>query len=119
MCMSFCPFVLYHAVSHEWCQQDNKRDYKFVCLFLQIRLPLDRFLLTKHSLVVFNTIFVYVYLSTISGKMNSLFSLVETLAALMFDPTYTALYARTVTVFSGAVYVFSSCMTLPAISVLM
>ncbi|CAD0204700.1 unnamed protein product [Chrysodeixis includens] len=50
--------------------------------------------------------------------MNSLFSLVETLAALMFDPTYTAMYARTITVFSGAVYVFSSCMTLPAISIL-
>lgn len=51
--------------------------------------------------------------------MNSLFSLVETLAALMFDPTYSKLYSNTITVFSGAVYVFSSMMTLPAIGILM
>lgn len=52
------------------------------------------------------------------GKMNSLFSLVETLAALMFDPTYSKLYSNTITVFSGAVFVFSSIMTLPAICIL-
>ncbi|KAJ8732514.1 hypothetical protein PYW07_015113 [Mythimna separata] len=52
------------------------------------------------------------------GKMNSLFSLVETLAALMFDPTYSKLYSNTITVYSGAVYVFSAFMTLPAISIL-
>nr|XP_049702823.1 proton-coupled folate transporter [Helicoverpa armigera] len=52
------------------------------------------------------------------GKMNSLFSLVETLAALMFDPTYSKLYSNTITVFSATVYVFSAIMTLPAIGML-
>ncbi|KAJ0180106.1 hypothetical protein K1T71_004697 [Dendrolimus kikuchii] len=52
------------------------------------------------------------------GKMNSLFSLVETLAALMFDPTYSAMYSKTVSVFTGAVYVFSAFMTVPAITML-
>ncbi|KAG6460452.1 hypothetical protein O3G_MSEX011988 [Manduca sexta] len=53
------------------------------------------------------------------GKMNSLFSLVETLAALMFDPTYSAMYAKTIPIFTGAVFLFSAFMTLPAISILM
>ncbi|XP_039748958.1 proton-coupled folate transporter-like [Pararge aegeria] len=52
------------------------------------------------------------------GKMNSLFSLVETLAALVFDPTYSALYARTIPIFTGAVFIYSASMTLPAISIL-
>ncbi|CAK1553442.1 unnamed protein product [Leptosia nina] len=53
------------------------------------------------------------------GKMNSLFSLVETLAALLFDPTYSILYARTLTVFTGAVYIYSAILTIPAISMLL
>ncbi|CAB3244233.1 unnamed protein product [Arctia plantaginis] len=53
------------------------------------------------------------------GKMNSLFSLIETLAALMFDPTYTTIYSNTITVFSGTVFLFSAFMTLPAISILL
>ncbi|XP_026486092.2 proton-coupled folate transporter-like [Vanessa tameamea] len=57
-------------------------------------------------------------LSEEMGKMNSLFSLVETLAALMFDPTYSALYARTIPVFTGAVFIFSAFMTIPAIGTL-
>ncbi|CAK1603868.1 unnamed protein product [Parnassius mnemosyne] len=57
-------------------------------------------------------------LSEEMGKMNSLFSLVETLAALMFDPTYSALYSKTVENFTGAVYIFSAVMTLPAITML-
>ncbi|XP_045446283.1 proton-coupled folate transporter-like [Melitaea cinxia] len=52
------------------------------------------------------------------GKINSLFSLVETLAALLFDPTYSAMYARTIPIFTGAVYIFSAIMTLPPIAVL-
>ncbi|XP_075970203.1 lysosomal proton-coupled steroid conjugate and bile acid symporter SLC46A3-like isoform X1 [Anticarsia gemmatalis] len=52
------------------------------------------------------------------GKMNSLFSLVETLAALVFDPTYSSMYSHTITRFSGTVYIFSACMTLPPISLL-
>ncbi|XP_013184420.2 proton-coupled folate transporter [Amyelois transitella] len=53
-----------------------------------------------------------------SGKMNSLFSLVETLGALMFDPTYSTIYSRTIKIFSGTVFIFSALMTLPAISML-
>ncbi|XP_038210472.1 proton-coupled folate transporter-like [Zerene cesonia] len=53
------------------------------------------------------------------GKMNSLFSLVETLAALFFDPTYSMLYARTIPIFTGAVFIFSAVMTVPAIAILM
>ncbi|XP_013134258.1 PREDICTED: proton-coupled folate transporter-like [Papilio polytes] len=52
------------------------------------------------------------------GKMNSLFSLVETLAALVFDPTYSTLYAKTLPIFAGTVYIFSAVMTLPPISLL-
>ncbi|KAL0892466.1 hypothetical protein ABMA27_015575 [Loxostege sticticalis] len=52
------------------------------------------------------------------GKMNSLFSLVETLGALMFDPTYTALYSKTLEAFSGAVFIYSAFMTLPPICIL-
>ncbi|CAH2107670.1 unnamed protein product [Euphydryas editha] len=52
------------------------------------------------------------------GKINSLFSLVETLAALLFDPTYSAMYARTIPIFTGAVYIFSAIMTLPPIGIL-
>lgn len=50
--------------------------------------------------------------------MNSLFSLVETLAALVFDPTYSAMYARTVSLFAGTVYLFSGFMILPAIGIM-
>ncbi|XP_053602979.1 proton-coupled folate transporter-like isoform X2 [Plodia interpunctella] len=54
-----------------------------------------------------------------SGKMNSLFSLVETLGALMFDPTYSTIYSHTVNKFTGTVYIFSAVMTLPVIAMLM
>ncbi|CAH0727978.1 unnamed protein product, partial [Brenthis ino] len=53
------------------------------------------------------------------GKMNSLFSLVETLAALVFDPTYSTVYAKTVSLFTGTVYLFSGIMTIPALGILM
>ncbi|XP_045492901.1 proton-coupled folate transporter-like [Colias croceus] len=53
------------------------------------------------------------------GKMNSLFSLVETLAALLFDPTYSILYARTISIFTGSVFIFSAVMSVPAIAILM
>ncbi|KAJ2947155.1 hypothetical protein O0L34_g16513 [Tuta absoluta] len=52
------------------------------------------------------------------GKMNSLFSLVETLAAMMFDPLYSGIYRVSVGVFSGAVFVFSATMILPAVVLL-
>ncbi|XP_052751300.1 proton-coupled folate transporter-like [Galleria mellonella] len=53
-----------------------------------------------------------------AGKMNSLFSLVETLAALMFNPIYSILYLKTISIFSGSVFIFSGILTLPAIIVL-
>ncbi|CAH2107750.1 unnamed protein product [Euphydryas editha] len=53
------------------------------------------------------------------GKMYSLFSLVDTLAALLFEPTYSAIYARTIPIFTGAVYIFSATMTLPTIGILL
>ncbi|OWR45015.1 adenylate cyclase [Danaus plexippus plexippus] len=52
------------------------------------------------------------------GRMNSLFSLVETLAALVFDPSYTTLYSMTISDFAGSVYIFSACLTIPAIIIL-
>ncbi|XP_072940659.1 proton-coupled folate transporter-like [Epargyreus clarus] len=52
------------------------------------------------------------------GKMNSLFSLVETLGALMFEPTYSQLYAHTITKFTGTVFLFSATMTIPSIGML-
>ncbi|CAG9560192.1 unnamed protein product [Danaus chrysippus] len=52
------------------------------------------------------------------GRMNSLFSLVETLAALVFDPSYTTLYSMTISAFAGSVYIFSACLTIPAIIIL-
>ncbi|XP_049865720.1 solute carrier family 46 member 3-like [Pectinophora gossypiella] len=53
------------------------------------------------------------------GKMNSLFSLVETLAALVFDPMYSGIYRLSIDVFSGAVFIFSAGMLLPAITLLL
>ncbi|XP_048485222.1 proton-coupled folate transporter-like [Plutella xylostella] len=52
------------------------------------------------------------------GKMNSLFSLVETLAALVFDPAYSAMYFATLSAFTGAVFLFSASMTVPAMLLL-
>ncbi|CAH0407601.1 unnamed protein product [Chilo suppressalis] len=52
------------------------------------------------------------------GKMNSLFSLVETLGALMFDPTYSTMYSKTLEIFSGAVFIYSAFLTLPPIAML-
>ncbi|CAH2107733.1 unnamed protein product [Euphydryas editha] len=52
------------------------------------------------------------------GKINSIFSLVEMLAALLLDPTYSAMYARTITIFTGAIYIFSAILTLPPIGIL-
>ncbi|XP_059061446.1 proton-coupled folate transporter-like [Achroia grisella] len=53
-----------------------------------------------------------------AGKMNSLFSLVETLAALVFNPIYSILYMKTINVFSGTVFLFSSIFTIFAIFIL-
>ncbi|KAM3961961.1 putative peptidoglycan muropeptide transporter SLC46 [Aphomia sociella] len=53
-----------------------------------------------------------------SGKMNSMFSLVETLAALIFNPIYSILYSKTIRIFSGTVFIFSGILTLPAIFIL-
>ncbi|XP_048002293.1 proton-coupled folate transporter-like [Leguminivora glycinivorella] len=52
------------------------------------------------------------------GKMNSLFSLMEALSALVFDPLYATIYAQTVKQFTSAVYVFSAGMTVPPIIML-
>ncbi|XP_068630638.1 lysosomal proton-coupled steroid conjugate and bile acid symporter SLC46A3-like [Battus philenor] len=57
-------------------------------------------------------------LSEEMGKMNSLFSLVETLAALVFDPTYSTMYSKTISIFTGTIYLFSATMTIPPIMML-
>ncbi|KAL4704085.1 hypothetical protein ACJJTC_004431, partial [Scirpophaga incertulas] len=52
------------------------------------------------------------------GKMNSLFSLIETMGAMIFDPSYSAMYSKTVKVFSGTVFIYSALLTLPPIAIL-
>ncbi|KAI8428712.1 hypothetical protein MSG28_007413 [Choristoneura fumiferana] len=54
-----------------------------------------------------------------SGKINSLFSLVEMLASLVFDPIYTSLYAATVKNFTGAVHLLSAAIAVPAVGVVL
>ncbi|CAH2107807.1 unnamed protein product [Euphydryas editha] len=51
------------------------------------------------------------------GKIYSLFSLVDTLSSLVFEPTYSAMYARTLVIFTGAVYIFHAIMALPPMGI--
>ncbi|XP_053602302.1 proton-coupled folate transporter-like [Plodia interpunctella] len=53
-----------------------------------------------------------------TAKMNSLFSLTETLAALMFHPFYSWLYMRTLHVLPGAVFLTSAALLIPAFIIL-
>ncbi|GBP87765.1 hypothetical protein EVAR_28647_1 [Eumeta japonica] len=52
------------------------------------------------------------------ARANSLFSLVETLASLLFQPMYSWIYMITLHVFPGTVYIFSATMIIPAIVIL-
>ncbi|KAI8428705.1 hypothetical protein MSG28_007410 [Choristoneura fumiferana] len=54
-----------------------------------------------------------------TAKVNSLFSLAETVAALMFHPFYSWTYMRTLTVFPGTVFMISAALTIPAMIILM
>lgn len=49
-----------------------------------------------------------------TAKVNSLFSLTETLAALAFSPFYSWLYMKTLHSVSGAVFLTSAAITIPA-----
>ncbi|KAJ2947156.1 hypothetical protein O0L34_g16514 [Tuta absoluta] len=49
-----------------------------------------------------------------TAKINSLFSLVETIASLMFHPFYSWLYMKTVDFMSGAVFLLSAALIIPA-----
>ncbi|XP_013184501.2 proton-coupled folate transporter [Amyelois transitella] len=53
-----------------------------------------------------------------TAKMNSLFSLTETLAALMFHPLYSLLYMKTLHVLPGAVFLTSAALLIPAFIIL-
>ncbi|KAI8428706.1 hypothetical protein MSG28_007411 [Choristoneura fumiferana] len=54
-----------------------------------------------------------------TAKVNSLFSLTETVAALVFLPFYSWLYMKTLNVFSGTVFIISAALIIPAVIVLM
>ncbi|CAH2107805.1 unnamed protein product [Euphydryas editha] len=51
------------------------------------------------------------------GKIYSLFSLVDTLSSLVIEPTYSAMYARTIQIFTGAVYIFHAIIVLPSMGI--
>ncbi|XP_063890216.1 lysosomal proton-coupled steroid conjugate and bile acid symporter SLC46A3 [Helicoverpa armigera] len=52
------------------------------------------------------------------GKVNSLVGMVETLMPLIYVPLYTRVYAATMEVLPGAVFLLGASMTLPAVVVL-
>ncbi|XP_068630403.1 probable peptidoglycan muropeptide transporter SLC46 [Battus philenor] len=52
------------------------------------------------------------------AKMNSLFSLTETLASLVFHPFYSWVYMKTLHVFPGAVFLISASLIVPAAFIL-
>ncbi|XP_063532745.1 proton-coupled folate transporter-like [Cydia strobilella] len=54
-----------------------------------------------------------------TAKVNSLFSLTETVAALVFHPLYTWIYMRTLNVFPGTVFIMSAAFIIPAVIVLL
>lgn len=53
-----------------------------------------------------------------TAKMNSLFSLTETIASLIFHPFYSWLYMSTLYAFSGAVFIMSAVLIVPAAVIL-
>ncbi|XP_059061420.1 proton-coupled folate transporter-like isoform X1 [Achroia grisella] len=53
-----------------------------------------------------------------TAKVNSLFSLTETLASLLFNPLYSWLYMRTLHVLPGTVFLVSAALIIPAAIVL-
>ncbi|XP_028169291.1 proton-coupled folate transporter-like [Ostrinia furnacalis] len=52
-----------------------------------------------------------------TAKVNSLFSLTETVAALLFHPFYSWTYMRTLNVFSGTVFIISAILVIPALCI--
>ncbi|KAM3961959.1 lysosomal proton-coupled steroid conjugate and bile acid symporter SLC46A3-like [Aphomia sociella] len=52
------------------------------------------------------------------AKVNSLFSLTETLATLLFNPFYSWMYMRTLYVFPGTVFIVSAFLIIPAFIIL-
>lgn len=55
----------------------------------------------------------------ITAKVNSLFSLTETFASLLFHPFYSWLYMKTLQVLPGTVFLVSAALIIPAAIVLM
>ncbi|KAL0892465.1 hypothetical protein ABMA27_015574 [Loxostege sticticalis] len=53
-----------------------------------------------------------------NAKVNSLFSLTETVAALIFHPFYSWVYMRTLHVFSGTVFIISAILVVPAFCII-
>ncbi|CAG9785257.1 unnamed protein product [Diatraea saccharalis] len=53
-----------------------------------------------------------------TAKVNSLFSLTETVAALVFHPFYAWLYMSTLYIFSGSVFIMSAIFIIPGIIIL-
>ncbi|CAG4936871.1 unnamed protein product [Colias eurytheme] len=54
-----------------------------------------------------------------TAKVNSLFSLTETLASLVFHPLYSWLYMKTLQILPGAVFLTSAALIIPATMILM
>lgn len=48
-----------------------------------------------------------------TAKVNSIFSLTETLASLVFHPFYSWMYMQTLHVFPGALFIFSAAISIP------
>ncbi|XP_041975982.1 proton-coupled folate transporter-like [Aricia agestis] len=53
-----------------------------------------------------------------TAKVNSLFSLTETLASLLFQPLYSWLYMNTLSVLPGAVFLTTAALIIPAVVIL-
>lgn len=61
---------------------------------------------------------ISIFTISITAKVNSLFSLTETLAALLFHPFYSWLYMKTLQVLPGAVFLVSAALIIPAAIIL-
>lgn len=66
-----------------------------------------------------NKTFTYFNIITFSAKVNSIFSLTETIASLVFHPFYSWLYMKTLHVLPGAVFLTSAAIAVPPSFVLM
>lgn len=61
---------------------------------------------------------ISIFTISITAKVNSLFSLTETLAALLFHPFYSWLYMKTLHVLPGTVFLVSAAFIIPAAIIL-